>query len=30
MGDEILRVLEEAKRKRTTIVLDPSEEIVLR
>jgi ATP-dependent Zn protease len=30
MGDEILRVLEEAKRKRTVIVLDPSEEIVLR
>jgi ATP-dependent Zn protease len=30
MGDEILGVLEEAKRKRTLIVLDPSEEIVLR
>ena len=30
MGDEILGVLEEATRKRTLIVLDPSEEIVLR
>jgi hypothetical protein len=29
MGDEILRVLQEAEQKRAPVVLDPGEEIVL-